>query len=150
MDKKNKTSSEIEPWEIPAPPTKPAENDLEIQEKLKKITRRSFRGAPEGSDSAIAKVNNKYYEIVNIGSHGIGIALPPVDKESFTVGENCQVTVKLSNEVVISSSGRIMHISQHTDDQHFCGIDLFDLSSAEEQKLQVFIQKKRAKLLDNE
>ena len=144
MKRKNKKGSEIEPWEMQEPPKKPASaSGDEMAQEMETITRKSFRGEVSESDAAEAQINGVGYQVVDIGSRGIGIALP--HPESLSVDETYTVNLLLHGKS-FSLEGKVKHISPSASDQYLCGIELLNVDDEVEQRLLTFLNRKRAQL----
>lgn len=140
----NKTDDpEIKPWEMTAPHP-PAGATRAENARIAEITRHSFRGPVSDADQITLEINGRHYQVVDIGSHGIGIALP--DNTTLAKGERCAVNLLLQGQR-LALQGAVKHISEDAEAGLFhCGIELLDLSREAEQQLQAFVLRQRHSL----
>lgn len=143
MKRKDKTGSEIEPWEMKEPRKKPAGASDKADLKTKKISRKSFRGPVAESDAAEVQINDQRFSVIDIGNRGVGIALPEPD--SLSTGETYTITLILHGKS-FTLEGRVKHISPSASGHYLAGIELLNLDEEAEQKLQTFLQRKRAQM----
>ncbi|MGV1100946.1 PilZ domain-containing protein [Thiovibrio sp. JS02] len=143
MSKKKSDTPEIEPWELkefrPAPPA--GRTDAQA---MKKIVRKSFREPILEEEQVYAEINGRRYRLIDIGSFGVGIAVPSLD--TFASGSVCAMQLHIGDNT-IDFHGEITHTSpgEKTGECH-CGVKFVDLDKTTEQKLQNFLTTHHAKL----
>lgn len=147
MKQKDSTGPEIEPWEMEEPKQKPADASIDQSEEIKKISRHSFRCPVSGVDAVEVQINDQKFDLIDIGSRGIGITLPEAD--TFAIDDTVAVKLLLQ-EKSFSLDGQIKHISSLGSGLHLCGIELINLDQDSEQQLQTFLQTKRVNLFATE
>lgn len=117
-----------------------SENGLE----LLKVIRESFRTPKDESDKVTVQINDKDFEVVNIGSQGIGILIPQEDM--FYVNEKLR-SIKLTWQGnPFSLQGKVVHISPDDSGNYLCGIQLINLDKKSEKKLKKYLQGNRSAL----
>ncbi len=142
MDKKANTDAGIEPWELKELRSRP-EGASQDEADLKKVMRHSYRGPVSEADTAEVEIDQQVFQLIDIGSRGIGIRLPRAD--FFAVGSTHTLLLRLGTES-LTLKGKVTHISLDDANRAHCGIGLTDLSPEDEQKLQQFLLQKRASL----
>ncbi|MEW6426882.1 MAG: PilZ domain-containing protein [Thermodesulfobacteriota bacterium] len=108
---------------------------------LEEVQRRSYRVPLAGSEARV-DIGGALFEVVNIGSRGIGIAVPRED--SFAGGQQLELTLELEGKRLVLR-GRVVHLTRETEDCFLCGIRL-DLSREEEKELRQIVQQGRSAL----
>lgn len=130
MKDEDHKSAEIEAWEMP-PPKKSGKESAPINS----IMRTSYREPVEGDEPTVS-VNETSYDLMDIGSRGIGISLEKADE--LTPGETYPVTVQFHGKT-LQFLGRVVHVSPEPA-KYICGIELTNLGPDEEKSLQEFLQ----------
>ena len=143
MKQKDNNGIEIEPWEMEEPKQLSPDTPAEQVKKKKKISRHSFRGPIYEVDAIEVLINDQKFDLVDIGSRGIGINLPEAD--IFSINDTVAIKLLL-HEKSFSLEGQIKHISSLKSNYHRCGIELINLDQDTEKKLQTFLQTKRVDL----
>lgn len=134
---------EVFPWEKKLTPTDSVDMSIDLG-LPKDISRQCFREPIGPEENITAKLNNQNYPVIDIGSRGIGVALP--SPQELKKGQELDIAITLDGKL-IHFRGKVVHISQEaTEKQYHCGIEFLDLSAETEKQLQEFIQKHHAEL----
>ncbi len=145
MKRKDTKGSDLDPWVMKEPRKKPAGASKDTDKKARETTRKSYRGPVSRSDATEVQIGKKRYRLVDIGSKGIGIALPKPD--SLSVGETYTIKLLLQKQS-LELKGRVKHLSPSASEHYLCGVELLNLDKDTERKLQSFLQQKREQLFD--
>lgn len=131
----------IEPWEFKGLPSAPPGTSAL---NPKSIVRNSFRQPILEEESVHAEIDGHMYKLIDIGSHGLGIAVP--HPAAFSAGARCVLRLHLANGR-LDLEGEITHTSPGGESGEYrCGIKLLDMTQANEEKLQQFLTAHHAKL----
>jgi c-di-GMP-binding flagellar brake protein YcgR len=115
--------------------------------ELEQIIRQIYRIPIKKEDKIAVTINGAEYEVVNLGSHGIGIRLPPPGH--FEVNNQDHDIKLLLDGELLKLKGKIVHITKHEID-YLCGIKFADLDEATQNKLLATVFRIRARLFTKE
>lgn len=112
--------------------------------ELEQVIRHIYRVPVEQGDNVGVTVDGQRYEVVNLGSNGIGIRLPnPVP---FTVdGQVHEIGLQIAGEL-LRLSGKIVHVTPYGSDSYLCGIKLTDMNEESQRRLLDCVYRIRASL----
>jgi c-di-GMP-binding flagellar brake protein YcgR len=112
--------------------------------ELEQVIRQIYRVPVKKSDRVNITVDGSEYEIVNLGSHGIGIRLP--NPAPFKVSDHVhKIGLKIEGDY-IRLSGKIVHVTPYETDHCLCGIQLIDMDEKSQQRLLDYVYRIRANL----
>jgi hypothetical protein len=112
--------------------------------ELEQVIRQIYRVPVEKGDNVAVTVDGGKYEVVNMGSHGIGIHLP--DPPPFTVDSRLhEISLRIEGEV-LRLSGKIVHVTRYGADSNLCGIKLVDMNEESQRRLVGCVYRLRANL----
>lgn len=136
MTNNDHDTPEIEPWEMKEPRLHPAEAATD-ESKLKEIVRNSFREPILAEDPVSAEIDGQKFQVIDIGSFGIGISVPRQD--SLAQGAGCNIILHIGDNT-LNIQGEVCHTSapEGATPCH-CGIKFTDMTQDNEQKLQQFL-----------
>ncbi len=144
MSEKKKDTPEVEPWEL-----KESSIDLtgaKTEAKvLEEIMRRSFREPILDDDGVTVEIKGKRYEVLDVGSRGIGINIP--SKDVLSPGAAYEVTLIVGGKN-LTLQGQVAHITPEAEGSSncHCGIELTNMSDDAEKTLQEFLIQHHTKL----
>lgn len=143
MSRNDNTGPEVLTWELKKPLADPANMSIDLG-LPKDISRQCFREPIGPEENIVAEFNGQKFQIIDIGSRGIGLSLPaPV---CLTEGQTVDIEIVLYEEL-IRFQGKVVHISQKSPENFcHCGIEFVDIMKETEKKLREFIQKHHAEL----
>ena len=146
MADKDREIPEIEPWEMKKAPSQPGDSAADLD--LKNIIRNSFREPILPEDSIYAEIDGQSYQVVDIGSHGLGLTVP--SKNSLKTETTYDLTLHIGENSLVFIT-KIAHISA-CDDSGMCqcGIKIMDMTKDLELKLQQFLIEHHEKLFTKE
>ncbi|MDA8165391.1 MAG: PilZ domain-containing protein [Desulfobacteraceae bacterium] len=112
--------------------------------ELEQVIRQIYRVPVEKEDKVTVAIDGNNYDVVNLGSHGIGIRLP--NPPSFSVdARNHEIRLGIGGKILLLT-GKIVHVTPYGADSHLCGIKLVDMGKETEQLLLDCVYRLRAKL----
>jgi hypothetical protein len=116
----------------------------EQPEKIQgKIIRHVFRLPIEESDKVSLEINDKTYEVINLGTTGIGILVD--EEDSFTVDQPLKEVVLHIDVERLQLKGRVVHVSPR-EFQLICGIEFVEMATEEEDKMLNFLSRHKESL----
>ncbi|HIJ79239.1 MAG: PilZ domain-containing protein [Desulfobulbaceae bacterium] len=143
MTDKERNIHEIEPWELKKAPRQP-QDSVADDSNLKSIIRHSFREPILPEDSIFAEIAGQRYQVVDIGSQGLGITTP--DKSRLQTETSYEFKLYIGENSLVFMA-KIAHISPCDESgQYHCGVKIIDMSRDIELKLQQFLLEHHAKL----
>jgi c-di-GMP-binding flagellar brake protein YcgR len=116
--------------------------------ELEQIIRQIYRIPITDTDKVSVLVNGQKHEVVNLGSHGVGILLS--SPSSFRVNNESHTIDLLLDGEHLQSEGEIVHITQHGSDNYLCGIKLVNMDEKKQEKLLACVFRIRARLFTKE
>lgn len=147
MSKGKKDLNGIEPWEfkgLPSPPPDAAASAF----NPKNIVRKSFRQPILEEESVHVEIDGQTYRVIDIGSHGLGIAVP--HPATLNQGLRCALRLYLADKR-LELQGEVSHTSPGNESGEYrCGIKLMEMSPPNEEKLQQFLSAHHATLFKKE
>jgi len=108
-----------------------------------KIIRHVFRLPIEEGDNVSLEINDRTYEVINLGTNGIGILLD--DEDSFAAGQPIENVVLHLDTEHLQLKGRVVHVSPR-EFQLICGIEFVRMTGDEENKMLNFLRRHRESL----
>jgi hypothetical protein len=115
--------------------------------ELEQIIRQIYRIPITKADNVAVKIDGHDYEVVNLGSHGIGIRMPPPGV--FQVNNEEHLVTLLLDGEVLHLRGKIIHLTKHGID-FLCGVKFTDLDEETQKKLLACVYRIRARLFTKE
>jgi c-di-GMP-binding flagellar brake protein YcgR len=115
--------------------------------ELEQIIRQIYRIPIKKDDKIAVTINGADHEVVNLGSHGIGIRLPPPGH--FAVDNQEHEIKLLLNGELLKLRGKVVHVTKHGTD-YLCGIKFTELDEATQNKLLACVYRIRARLFTKE
>ncbi len=111
---------------------------------LEQITRDIFRVPVLESHDVTACIGARTYQVVNLGSRGLGILLDEEDALPQASSHHA-VGLRLLDQQ-FELQGRVVHISAHESGRYLCGIALVDMNEEIAQAIADYIGKYRANM----
>lgn len=108
------------------------------------IVRQHFRIAVRSSEKLTARIFDKKYELVDVGSRGVGIRLGSEDL-FLTLENELDIELDLHGRL-LKLKGKIVHISPDDSEQSPCGIEFLDLDRESEETLLNFLKSGRTEM----
>lgn len=108
-----------------------------------KIIRHVFRLPIEEGDNVSLEINDRTYEVINLGTNGIGILLD--DEDSFAVGQPLENVMLHLDTEHLRLKGKVVHVSPR-EFQLICGIEFVQMTGDEENKMLNFLRGHRESL----
>jgi c-di-GMP-binding flagellar brake protein YcgR len=115
--------------------------------ELEQIIRQIYRIPIKKEDGIAVTINGDDYEVVNLGSHGIGIRLSPPGHFEVS-NQDHDVRLLLDGEL-LRLKGKIVHVTRHGAD-YLCGIKFSGLDELTQNKLLGCVYRIRARLFTKE
>jgi c-di-GMP-binding flagellar brake protein YcgR len=115
--------------------------------ELEQIIRQIYRIPIQKEDGIAVTINGDDYEVVNLGSHGIGIRL--LLPQHFEVNSQDHDIKLLLDGELLQLKGKIVHVTKHGPD-YLCGIKFSGLDEATQNKLLACVYRIRARLFTKE
>lgn len=111
--------------------------------ELEQIIREIYRVPINQNDNISVQMDGKNYDVVNLGSHGIGIRIP---QGAFSVDDTIpDIKLMLKGEI-LRFKGKVVHVSTYKADTYLCGVRLVDMDEVSKQKLLDCVYRIRANL----
>jgi c-di-GMP-binding flagellar brake protein YcgR len=111
--------------------------------ELEQIIREIYRVPITKNDNISAQINGENFEVVNLGSHGVGIRTP---RGSFSVDDDVREIKLMLKGEILRFSGKVVHVTSYKADTYLCGIRLIDMDEVSQQKLLDCVYRIRANL----
>ena len=108
-----------------------------------KIIRHVFRLPIEEGDNVSLEINDRTYEVINLGTNGIGILLD--DEDSFAAGQPLENVMLHLDTEHLRLKGKVVHVSPR-EFQLICGIEFVQMTGDEENKMLNFLRGHRESL----
>ena len=108
-----------------------------------KIIRHVFRLPIEEGDKLSLEINDRTYEVINLGTNGIGILLD--DEDSFAAGQPLENVMLHLDTDHLRLKGKVVHVSPR-EFQLICGIEFVQMTGDEENKMLNFLRGHRESL----
>lgn len=108
-----------------------------------KIIRHVFRLPIEEGDNVSLEINDRTYEVINLGTNGIGILLD--DEDSFAAGQPLENVMLHLDTEHLRLKGKVVHVSPR-EFQLICGIEFVQMTGDEENKMLKFLRGHRESL----
>jgi len=108
-----------------------------------KIIRHVFRLPIEEGDNVSLEINDRTYEVINLGTNGIGILLD--DEDSFAAGQPLENVMLHLDTDHLRLKGKVVHVSPR-EFQLICGIEFVQMTGDEENKMLNFLRGHRESL----
>jgi c-di-GMP-binding flagellar brake protein YcgR len=116
--------------------------------ELEQIIRQIYRIPITESDEISVTINGKKHEVVNLGSHGIGVRVAnPVTFEVDNQKHDIELWLVRDR---LRLKGKIVHVTSHGPDHYLCGIIFSDLDETSQEKLLACLYHIRAGLFGKE
>ncbi|MBW2466322.1 MAG: PilZ domain-containing protein [Deltaproteobacteria bacterium] len=117
---------------------------MDLQEAMRKI----FRIDISDNDDLSVKINDKTYELFDLGDNGIGLKLGTEDI-FLDVGDELSVELTIKNKV-LNLQGKVVHISPEGLVDRLCGIEFFNIDNEAQENLKEYIKSCREKIFEEE
>lgn len=114
--------------------------------ELEQIIRQIYRIPITETDDVSVKINGEKHEVVNLGSHGIGVLLKQADSLDVN-NQTHDVDLRLNGERLLLK-GKIVHVTPYSADHYLCGMKLINLDDASQEKLLACVYRIRANLFN--
>lgn len=112
--------------------------------ELEQVIRQIYRVPIANNDEVNVSVDGSEYEVVNLGSQGIGIRLS--EPVPFRVdGRNHEIDLRIEGNL-LHLSGEIVHVTPYDADNYLCGIKLIDMDEESHRRLLGCVYRIRADL----
>lgn len=108
-----------------------------------KIIRHVFRLPIEEGDKVSLAINDRTYEVINLGTKGIGILID--EDDAFAAGQSLDKVVLHLDAERLQLTGRVVHVSPR-EFQLICGIEFVQMTRDEENKMMNFLSRHRESL----
>jgi hypothetical protein len=114
--------------------------------ELLHIIRESFR-APGGEFGTVSvQIGDQHFDVVNIGTHGIGILLSQGD--AFSINEELHSIDLIWQGNSFTLQGKVVHISPTESGTYLCGIELTRVDEASDKQLHEHLERHRSALFE--
>ncbi len=108
------------------------------------ILRQSYRPPCDTEDGARVVIDGRQFVVVNIGSHGLGIAVS--DEKIFQAGMELPKIDFLLHGERFRLSGRVVHVSLAGEAEWLVGIDLVGLARQDEERIHELVRQRRRQI----
>lgn len=108
-----------------------------------KIIRHVFRLPIEEGDRVSLDINDRTFEVINLGTKGVGVLLD--EEDCYSAGQPLEKVVLHLDTEHLHLKGRVVHISPR-EFQLICGIEFVQMTGDEESALLNFLSRHRESL----
>lgn len=123
--------------------------DISLSEsglELLDIIRESFRAPSDEFGTVSLQIGDQHFDVVNIGTHGIGILLSQGD--AFSINEKLGSINLIWQGNAFPLQGKVVHISPDESGNYLCGIELTKLDEESDKKLREHLEQYRHTLFE--